>query len=172
MSLKIPEITPEIAGRFWANVDKDGPVPGHRPELGKCWVWKLSLNRTGYGQFSINHLQHLAHRISYQIEFSALVMNKLICHKCDNPKCVRPSHLFSGNHAENSLDMIEKNRTNPPLGERCAAAKLTWMDIQKIKTLLERKVSQTKISKQFSVDQSIISKIKTGKIWKQKSPPP
>jgi hypothetical protein len=104
------------AERFWAKVDKDGPVPQHVPHLGKCWVWAASLNGNGYGQFWMPEVQRMpmiASRVSWVLHFGAIPdATPFVLHRCDNPPCVRPSHLRLGDHARNMLDMAERERRN------------------------------------------------------------
>lgn len=89
---------------FWGNVDKDGPVPAHRPGIGNCWVWRGANGR--YGTFD----KEPAHRVSYAYAWGGIPDDAFICHRCDNPSCVRPSHLFLGNALLNTEDMMQKGR--------------------------------------------------------------
>lgn len=87
--------------RFWSKVDKDGPVPAHRPDLGPCWLWAASLNHYGYGQFSLSGRPQAAHRISYEMLVSAIPAGLELDHLCRDHACVNPSHLEPVTHAEN-----------------------------------------------------------------------
>ena len=78
---------------------------------GPCWLWTGSFFQSGYGRFSINQKVHRAHRVSYFL-YNGNITNKFyICHKCDNPKCVNPKHLYQGTAKDNSKDMCEKGRS-------------------------------------------------------------
>lgn len=113
-------ITDRVVERFWAKVNKKGPLPHKRaikvhPEISgtRCWEW-LGHCRTqmGHGGFPINGVVYLAHRVAYAIinEGWPLFSKKNVLHKCDNPKCVRPLHLFLGSQLQNVLDMVIKRR--------------------------------------------------------------
>lgn len=95
--------------RFWSKVNKDGPIPAHMPHLGKCWIWKGFKNNRGYGQFMVDGKSLKAHRFAFELE-GQILATKECCHHCDNPGCVRPSHLFSASHKENIQDSVIKGR--------------------------------------------------------------
>src|SRR6185312_4424334 len=94
---------------FWSNVDKKGPKPSEYvlnlyPDLKgtRCWLWRGSLNKSGYGQFA----GMLAHRVAYILKFGAAVLldKKLsVCNKCDVTACVNWKHLFHGSAKMNSV---------------------------------------------------------------------
>lgn len=105
-----------LSDRFWSKVDKCGPVPAHCPELGACWVWTASCDRKGYGQIFTgertatgNKKPAAAHRVSWLLHH-ADPGGLCVLHRCDNPACVRPEHLFLGTVADNNRDMWAKGR--------------------------------------------------------------
>lgn len=115
-----PTPAEKLSERFWANVDKNGPVI--RPELGPCWLWTGRTNEHGYGVFyvwygpKIGRLER-AHRVAWRLlKGEALPDDVMGCHKCDNPPCVRPDHIFPGNSLTNSRDMENKGR-HPTIGK-------------------------------------------------------
>ena len=75
-----------------------------------CWVWQASRTTYGYGYFGYKDVCYLAHRVSYELHFGKLPNGKQALHKCDNPPCVRPSHLYAGTPLDNVLDQHNKNR--------------------------------------------------------------
>lgn len=97
--------------RFWAKVDKNGPVM--RPELGPCWVW-TGRKKKGYGYLMVAWKDVRAHRFSYAVHLGPIPPGKLACHRCDNPPCVRPSHLFAGTISDNARDSFSKGRRHSP----------------------------------------------------------
>jgi len=88
---------------FWSKVQKSD----------WCWEWRGHLNTPGYGYFLCRAQVIPAHRFSWELANQSAIPDGLsVCHKCDNPKCVRPEHLFIGTHKENMLDMCRKGRAS------------------------------------------------------------
>lgn len=103
---------PSLAARFWPKVLRH-EVPGAH-----CWEWAGSLNNQGYGQISVGGRPRLAHRVAWEHMRGEVPAGLLVCHHCDNPQCVRPSHLFLGTHHDNTHDALAKGR---PVGRPRAA---------------------------------------------------
>ena len=93
--------------RFWAKVDKNGPVPEHCPELGPCWVWTSAAmgkgyrEGKGYGLFGLNRRGYPAHRLAYQLLIGDIPDGLQLDHVCRNTRCVNPAHLEPVTHQEN-----------------------------------------------------------------------
>ena len=89
-----------IDARFWSKVVKaDG-----------CWEWTAYRDPLGYGRLNVDGVPVLAHRLAYELEHGAIPDGMCILHRCDNPPCVNPDHLWLGTQADNSLDMASKGR--------------------------------------------------------------
>jgi hypothetical protein len=99
-----------IVDRFWRRVDCDGPILD--PKLGRCWLWTGGRGVKGHGRFWDGKTEVAAAHFSYELEYGLMPPDKpFACHKCDNPPCVRPSHLFAGSPDDNMKDMIQKGRS-------------------------------------------------------------
>jgi hypothetical protein len=106
------EYTAADVEKFWSRVDKNGPVI--RPELGPCWVWtRAKATAGGYGIFgpALNRV-YRAHRFAWTVARGQIPAGLFLCHACDNPPCVRPSHLFLGTQKANMQDAHSKGRTS------------------------------------------------------------
>ena len=141
--------------RFWNKVNKTDT----------CWLFTGYKNKKGYGKFKVNK-QILAHRFSYELHYGPIPKGMYVCHKCDNPPCIRPDHLFLGTQKDNMDDMLLKGRNNPKFGEDNAASKLTDANVRFIRSYPIYRGSQTELAKQFNVSQELISKIVNNKNWK------
>ena len=132
--------------RFWAKVNKDGPIPKHCPELGCCWIWtgsrKIVRGKKTYGQLMIKwqeqeHRPETAHRIAYILQYGSIPDGLQVLHNCDNQACVRGSHLYAGTSGQNIKDAYDRGLKKPSrmLGEDHPMAKLTESDVLEIRKL-------------------------------------
>jgi hypothetical protein len=100
------DVSAAVVIRFWAKVDKRGPDD--------CWPWTGARRRRGYGVISVgagsNRKMVVASRLSWEMANGAIPPGMMICHKCDNPPCVNPGHLFLGTGADNARDTVRKGR--------------------------------------------------------------
>lgn len=94
-----------LAEKFWAKV---AMIPFH-----ECWEWTGARFRRGYGHLNtIGRAEKQAHRISWELNFGPIPNAMWVLHRCDNPSCVRPDHLFLGTRSDNMLDCLAKGRHN------------------------------------------------------------
>lgn len=140
--------------------------------LNGCWIWTGGHkghwgNKMDYGIFGnmLGDRYQTAHKASWFIHYGEIPEGMDVCHKCDNPRCCNPDHLFLGTHTENMRDMISKGRHRFPRGENCHVAKLTENDVFAIKALVSQGANHGDIAKKFKVTRSTISKISRGDTW-------
>lgn len=155
--------------RFWRKVDKNGPVPAHRPELGPCWVWTGKIQWAGYGMFSGRRgvPERKAHRLSWELAHGTHEL--CVLHKCDNPACVNVEHLFLGTQQDNVADMRAKGRgCNPPvhIGAANFRTRMTAEQVIQIRELYAAGTSQPELGKRFGMSQAKISDIVLCRVWK------
>ena len=134
-----------------------------------CWLWTASLRSNGYGQINEGGRSRMmlkAHRVSWTLYRGAIPDGLCVLHKCDTPPCVNPDHLFLGTQAQNVKDMHDKGRDNHPRGERHRSAKLTVAQVLEIRRLRAEGISSGELAKIFPVDESNISRIGNGHLWK------
>lgn len=106
MRIKDTDYILKRIARFHELVDKK--------ELDKCWEWTGSLDKSGYGTYSLGGRTIRAHRFAYLLAYGALGDEQVVRHKCDNPKCCNPNHLESGTQFDNVMDMHSRGRAVPP----------------------------------------------------------
>lgn len=134
--------------RYWENVDKK--------DENSCWEWKGSKTPAGYGNIYYDGKLRYAHRLA--LEFVGKKgKNKFACHKCDNPSCVNPNHLYFGSAYDNNRDTVRRNRNSK--GQKHYNAKLSDQDVKDIRTMFFLGVRQCDIGKKYNVHQSYISDI-------------
>ena len=172
--------TPQNIQRFWDRVDRKEPQV--------CWLWKGNHNKLGYGLLTVTDSRissgrrdrlMRAHRISWELHNKPLRDDECVCHRCDNPPCVNPGHLFVGSIADNNADMRNKGRNFVPeagsmFGEEHVFAKLTDDKVIDLRQRLLAGASVTRIAKELGVCASVVSEAARGITWKhlnEKAPP-
>ena len=147
--------------RFWSNVEKwndDG-----------CWNWKLSCDNDGYGRFKLKNNLVKSHRFAWSAFYDKEIPDNLcVLHKCDNPPCCNPRHLFLGDTRDNSIDMVKKGRgnTSDQTGEANGNSKLTESDVVEIRRLYSSgQYTYKELASQFNVHFDLIGRIVKRKNW-------
>ncbi len=95
---------PSVPERFWPKVKVAGPEA--------CWPWLAGTNGVSYGRLKLDGEYVGAHRIAWILEHGPIPPDRVICHRCDNPSCCNPRHLFLGTHLDNARDREAKGRGN------------------------------------------------------------
>jgi hypothetical protein len=130
-----------------------------------CWnCTSHSKDKLGYCRIQMDGKKMLVHRLLYEQLFGELDPEIFVCHRCDNPSCLNPEHLFAGTGVDNIQDCLAKGRM--PLGSNRAFAKLKEADIKPIRAFCKERIPQVEIAKRFGVSQSLIAMINNGKIWR------
>lgn len=151
--------TKDIA-RFWAKV----AITANRD---LCWNWVAGKEYGGYGMFGIRDIVYRAHRISWILAYGEIPDGLWVLHKCDNPSCVNPNHLFLGTAQDNVDDMLAKGRHPRGSGEKSTYHKLSQ---EKADLIRERyatgDISMRKLGDEFSVCAQTIQYIVSNKKWR------
>jgi hypothetical protein len=152
--------------RFWSKVEKTG----------HCWIWAAARTRLGYGKFMLGSrtdgTAHLcmAHRVAWKLAGRADPGALFVLHRCDNPSCVNPDHLFLGTHEDNMADMKAKGRgvkTHPKhRGSLNHQAKLTEDDVLDIRATYAFGALQSDLAKEYGVHFGTISSIVLRDSWR------
>jgi hypothetical protein len=156
--------------RFWSKVDRSGD----------CWVWLAGTSKAGYGRIWVNESQGRqlsregraiaqAHRVAWELTNGPIPDGLEVCHRCDNPPCVRPSHLFLGTHAENHADMVAKGRASggsvQRFGEDSHVSKLVLADVERAKAMRASGQTYSSIARAFNISTSHAWRIVNGVRW-------
>lgn len=128
-----------------------------------CWEWQGVRLPKGYGQFRFLGRMWRAHRLAWLFSHGSLPNGLCVLHSCDNPPCVRPSHLFLGTNAENVADRERKHRRIAPHGGDHPRAKLTIDDVRSIRA---SRSSSRVLGPMYGVSPSTITHIRTGRTWR------
>lgn len=148
-----------LEDRFFAKVLKSMDSDG-------CWNWIASKYRDGYGRIQFQRKSVRAHRISWQIHHGPIPDGVQVLHRCDNPLCVRPDHLFLGTHDDNMADKVAKGRQFRPEGEANGAARLSCDEVINIRKLyVGGGRTYQSLAAQFGVSSGDIRLIVTMENW-------
>ena len=149
--------------RFWIKVDKENSLTFYNGT--KCWEWTAKIDKDGYGSIRNNNKWLRAHRVSYYFANGEYPIGELVCHHCDNRKCVNPDHLFKGTHLQNTADMIKKGRVSQ--GQSRYNSKVSENVVLQILDLYYNShLFQKDIGKIFSITRENVGYIVRGNTWK------
>jgi hypothetical protein len=144
--------------RFWAKADRSAGPEG-------CWVWTGAAYREGYGSVKDHATRRTrrAHRVAWEIAHGDIPNGLWVLHKCDNPPCVNPAHLFLGTHADNMVDKFAKGRA--VCGEQNRRAKLTEEGAREAFRLTQTGLSDGSVGELVGVSSSCVRHIRLGYAW-------
>ncbi len=160
-----PPYRKPLEERFWKNVQKsDG-----------CWEWQGKCTINGYGYIVHNGKGLLTHRVSWELHKGPIPEGLVVCHHCDNRRCIRPDHLFVGTLADNNHDMMAKGRARFHLadpnrhiqrGVECSWAKLSESDVIEMRRLYDDRILRVAdIARNYSVHYMTASDIVHRRKW-------
>jgi len=172
----LPRATVPAVERFWPKVSKE---LGQGP-WGDCWEWAANRHPQGYGLFWAHPKDVCAHRFSFELANGPIPEGMEICHRCDNPPCVRPSHLFLGTHADNMADCAAKGRaakgerngrhTKPAStvrGERSGRCKIDDRQLIELRKLSSEGWSTRDLSARFGITTKHVCFIRARPEWRR-----
>lgn len=142
---------------FWKKVDIRG--------ANECWLWLSHVTRNGYGETSRNYQRWGAHRLAWTLVNGEIPSEMFVCHTCDNPRCVNPSHLFLGTARDNARDRERKGRGADVRGELNAGAKLSEARVKSIRRQREKGVPIADLARRHGVSKAAISLAANRKTW-------
>lgn len=162
-----------LAERFWSYVDQSGGPNA-------CWLWLGAIQKgreygPGYGLAWDGTRSRGAHVVAFELHTSEQANGRFCLHRCDNPSCCNPAHLFWGTHQDNMDDMVAKGRRTIVCGEAHGAVKLTE---KQVKLAHQRYIPYSKehgvtvLAREFGVGAAHMSDVLHGKRWKRQSPGP
>lgn len=144
----------------WESVDASGG-----PD--ECWPWTKSINIWGYGDAEYLGKRMNASRAAYIDTHGSIAKGLVVCHRCDNPACCNPAHLFAATQAENLADCRRKGRQHYRRGEshHRATAKMTEEKVIEARRLYASGTTQTEIARRWGLHSSVISRAVRGESW-------
>ena len=135
------------------------------PDSG-CWLWQRTTNGRGYGNMRAGSRGVVrSHRIAYEVFVGPIPDGMVVCHKCDQPLCCNPEHLFADTQANNMRDAVKKGRMYSPRGSSNPASRLTKESVVDIRRLLQEGQQVKDVAAQYGVSPKTISAIKVRRTW-------
>ena len=140
---------------FWDRVGVAGPD--------ECWEWQAASHPAGYGQITVEGKRVYAHRRAYELAHGDCIPEGLfVCHRCDNPRCCNPAHLFVGTARENSLDAKAKGRVHRPAGELHGQHKFSDALIADARALAAQGLSNLEVAARTGISPSYVCRLVRG----------
>lgn len=131
-----------------------------------CWEWQAGKFHYGHGQFSLKRKNFKAHRISYILTKGSIPNGKCVLHKCDNPPCCNPSHLYVGTQKDNAQDRKKRGRQNSQKGSKHSQCIFDEKIVLKIrKSFSGKRGEYGSIAKKYGVDRKTIFNLITKRSW-------
>lgn len=128
-----------------------------------CWLWTGARNAQGYGFIERKDgVQLRAHRVAYELTYGRVPSGLFVCHICDNPRCMRPGHLFLGRHEDNMADMVSKGRAARLHGNRNGGARL---GIDEVEAIRQAQGRYRDIAARYGISASAVGLIKRRERW-------
>lgn len=162
------DLSPTLRSRFYNRINVDGATQPHCSDLGNCWEWTGTLDPRGYGYLAITSSHKtwhgFAHRLSWLFHHGEDPAQSGVLHKCDNPKCVRPDHLFLGSQDDNMKDMASKGRSRKPPEDWIG--KLPDSQIIEMRRVNESGVSIREITRRFGTPYATLHSILNRKTYR------
>ena len=160
-------IRAKLDQRFWSKVAIANPT--------ECWEWQASTAWNGYGRFNLSGYDNeRAHRVALALSLNREISSsEWVLHRCDNPRCCNPAHLYLGDRHQNAKDAVSRDRVSRhatgntwTVGSRNGCAKLDEDKVAAIKLALRQGESQSSVAARFAVAQSNVSLISRGLRWR------
>lgn len=147
---------PTLDKVFWSRVRKsDG-----------CWEWVGARSDVGYGHLRFANKLHLTHRLSYEIHVGPIPIGLEICHRCDNPPCCNPAHLFAGTHSENMLDGSSRGRVGGKGTTRGVRHGVSKLNDELVRAIRSSPLNGPAAAKEFVVSTCTIYRVRKRLLWK------
>ena len=142
---------------FWLCVKK-----GKKDE---CWPWLRGRTGLGYGQFCHDGIVEYAHRVAARLS-GMKIEGVVVMHSCDNPPCCNPRHVGPATQQQNMHDKIKKGRANMPCGEHHHRTKVRQIDVDIIRALYAKGITQNELGKRYGMSRRGIGAIVNRETWK------
>ncbi len=149
-------VQPKLADDFWASVQ--------RSDNASCWPWLKSTQRSGYGRLAFKGSRMGSHQIAWILVNGPIGNGLCVLHKCDNPTCCNPSHLFLGTNNDNIADRMAKGRS--VVGSKHKKSKLTEETVRQAREDRALGLTYTELEKKYGVTRATLHAAISGEAWR------